>query len=180
MFNYETDIMTDTVQKIKEWISKTQDGLMDANGNFENPSEEGAFHTLSNLDYYIDSLQEEPVSEELHKVSKEWLRPQLDKSYANYGEGKMMELTHFDGYAMLDAIEFGAKWQKEKEYTCYEEAFEDGAKWKKEQIIKRLCNHANIDQMIEKFEDKYKPTKALDTEYYKRGIFDTIKTIKED
>ena len=25
----------------------------------------------------------------------------------------MMELTHFDGYAMLDAIEFGAKWQKE-------------------------------------------------------------------
>jgi hypothetical protein len=25
----------------------------------------------------------------------------------------MMELTHFDGYAMLDAIEFGAKWQAE-------------------------------------------------------------------
>ena len=53
--------MIDKVQKIKEWISKTQDGLMDANGNFENPSNEGAFHILSNLDYYIDSLQEEPV-----------------------------------------------------------------------------------------------------------------------
>ena len=53
------------------------------------------------------------VSEDLGKASKEWLRPQLDKSYANYGEAKMMELTHFDGYAMLDAIEFGAKWQKE-------------------------------------------------------------------
>ena len=52
--------MTDKVQKIREWISKTQDGLMDANGNFENQSEEGAFHILSNLDYYIDSLQEEP------------------------------------------------------------------------------------------------------------------------
>lgn len=26
-----------------------------------------------------------------------------------------MELTHFDGYAMLDAIEFGAQWQKEKD-----------------------------------------------------------------
>lgn len=26
----------------------------------------------------------------------------------------MMELTHFDGYAMLDAVEFGAQWQKEQ------------------------------------------------------------------
>ena len=60
------------------------------------------------------TMDEEPLSEELDKASKEWLIPQLDKSYANYGEGKMMELTHFDGYAMLDAIEFGAKWQKEQ------------------------------------------------------------------
>ena len=52
----------DKVQKVKEWISKTQDGLMDNNGNFKNTSDEGAFHILSNLDYYIDSLQEEPVS----------------------------------------------------------------------------------------------------------------------
>ena len=60
-----------------------------------------------------ESIKEEPLSEELEEASKEWLAPQLDKSYANYGEAKMMELTHFDGYAMLDAIEFGAKWQKE-------------------------------------------------------------------
>lgn len=80
--------------------------------------------------------KEEPVSEDLEEASKEWLRPQLDKSYADYGEVKMMELTHFDGYAMLDAIEFGANWQKEKEYTCYEEAFEDGAKWKVENLWK--------------------------------------------
>jgi hypothetical protein len=56
----------------------------------------------------------EPVSEELEEASKEWLKPQLDKSYAEYGETKMMELTHFDGYAMLDAIEFGAKWKEKK------------------------------------------------------------------
>ena len=62
----------------------------------------------------INALQEEPVSEELDKASKEWLIPQLDKSYANYGEAKMMELTHFDGYAMLDAIEFGAKWKEQQ------------------------------------------------------------------
>lgn len=59
-------------------------------------------------------MQEEPMNENLEKVSKEWLRPQLDKSYANYGETKMMELTHFDGYSMLEAIEFGAQWQKEQ------------------------------------------------------------------
>ena len=59
-------------------------------------------------------MRGEPVSEDLEKVSKEWLRPQLDKSYANYGEGKMMELTHFDGYTMLEAIEFGAKWKEEQ------------------------------------------------------------------
>ena len=29
----------------------------------------------------------------------------------------MMELTHFDGYAMLDAIEFGAKWMAEQGIT---------------------------------------------------------------
>jgi len=143
--------MTDKVQKIKEWISKTQDGLVDANGNFEYPEHEGAYHILCNLDAYIDSLQEEPVSEkkcmftkdnytdedrivlcenckekceyskkegpiseELEEASKEWLRPQLDKSYVNYGKAKMMELTRFDGYAMLDAIEFGAKWQRKQ------------------------------------------------------------------
>ena len=52
--------MTDKVQKIKDWISKEQDGLMDAQGNFEYPEHEGAYHILCNLDAYIDSMQEEP------------------------------------------------------------------------------------------------------------------------
>ena len=52
--------MTDKVQKIKDWISKEQDGLMDDQGNFEYPEHEGAYHILCNLDAYIDSLQEEP------------------------------------------------------------------------------------------------------------------------
>jgi hypothetical protein len=62
----------------------------------------------------IKALQEEPINEDLDKAAKEWLTPQLDKSYANYGERKMMELTRFDGYAMLDAIEFGANWMLNK------------------------------------------------------------------
>lgn len=62
-------------------------------------------------------LCEERVSGDIGKAGKEWLMPQLDKSYANYGETKMMELTHFDGYAMLDAVEFGAKWMEEQGVT---------------------------------------------------------------
>ena len=62
--------MTDKVQKIKEWISKEQDGLMDTQGNFEYPEHEGAYHTLCNLDAYIDSLQKEHVSEDLLKELK--------------------------------------------------------------------------------------------------------------
>ena len=92
--------MTDKVQKIREEVARIQ---------LYTQSE-----VLKQILDFIDSLQEEPVSEELEEASKEWLRPQLDKSYVNYGEAKMMELTHFDGYAMLDAIEFGAKWQKEQ------------------------------------------------------------------
>ena len=54
--------MTNEVQKIKEWISKEQDGLIDAQGNFEYPEHERAYHILCNLDAYIDSMQEESVS----------------------------------------------------------------------------------------------------------------------
>ena len=69
---------------------------------------------LYGLINFINAMHEEPVSEDLEEASKEWLIPQLDKSYASYGENMMMELTHFDGYAMLDAIEFGAQWQKQQ------------------------------------------------------------------
>jgi hypothetical protein len=111
------------------------------------------------------TMDEEPVSEDLEEASKEWLRPQLDKSYANYGEAKMMELTHFDGYAMLDAIEFGAKWQKAKDESTTEDLGEyiselskqfpevsfaklsriavRVAKWQEEQFEKKRLKHCD-------------------------------------
>ena len=73
-------VMTDKVQRIKGWISKTQDGLMDAQGNFEYPEHEVAYHILCDLDTYIDSLSEEPVSEDLEKTSKEY----ADKNYVEW------------------------------------------------------------------------------------------------
>ena len=73
---------------------------------------------LDNMDEYklakTREEMEKSVNEGLEEASKEWIRPQLDKSYEPYGENKMMELTHFDGYAMLEAIEFGMKLQREQ------------------------------------------------------------------
>ncbi len=54
-------VMADKVQKIKEWIGKKQDGLMDANGNFRSAADEDSYNTLCSLDAYIDTLQKEPV-----------------------------------------------------------------------------------------------------------------------
>lgn len=85
--------------------------------------------------------KEEPVSEDLDEAGKEWLRPQLDKSYANYGEAKMMELTHFDGYSMLEAIEFGAQWQRDQILNCNAtllRTFELGKIEMKHQILKAM------------------------------------------
>jgi hypothetical protein len=91
--------MTDKVQKIKDWISKEQDGLMDAQGNFEYPEHEGAYHILCNLDTYIDSLQEEPVSEEwikelrtkLDSMSKEDFKKVFDKYAVDFNEEPISE-----------------------------------------------------------------------------------------
>ena len=94
--------MTDKVQKIKDWISKTQDCIMDAQGNFENPSDEGAFHILTNLDYYIDSLQEEPVSEELEEAATQ------------YGIDNFPSLCNGCKHVPVDAFKAGTKWQKEQ------------------------------------------------------------------
>ena len=92
--------MTDKVQKIKDWISKEQDGLMDAQGNFEYPEHEGAYHILCNLDAYIDSLQEEPVSEDLEEAAKR---------YATEGD-EISGLYIID--VEVDAFKAGAEWKK--------------------------------------------------------------------
>ena len=103
--------MTDKVQKIREEVEKLKSQLLrgacSSQIAMETICKEEAYNEVLAI---LDTMQEEPVSEDLEEASKKWLIPQLDKSYANYGEAKMMELTHFDGYAMLDAIEFGAKW----------------------------------------------------------------------
>lgn len=104
---------------VDELICGKEPELVDVD-DLPNKEEEPVSEEIGNYNHtaVLEGLgyqsKEEPISEELEEASKEWLKPQLDKSYADYGETKMMELTHFDGYAMLDAIEFGAKWQKQQ------------------------------------------------------------------
>lgn len=96
--------MTDKVQKIKDWISKEQDGLIDAQGNFEYPEHEGAYHILCNLDAYIDSLQEEPVSDDLDIYQSD--------------ERKLRE--HYAGMALVGYMSGVKLWDKKEEVakTC--------------------------------------------------------------
>lgn len=103
--------MMDKVQKIKEWISKEQDGLMNAQGNFEYPEHEGAYHILCNLDAYIDSLQEEPVSEELKEAA----------------------LLHLSKYYDTSII-----WDEDKK--CVVRDFKAGAEWQKEQMMAKAID----------------------------------------
>lgn len=68
---------------------------------------------LSNLVRTGENWRESWI-QDLEEASRKWLEPQLDKYFECYGEGKMMELTKFDGYAMLEAVEFGANWKREQ------------------------------------------------------------------
>lgn len=99
------------LQKIKEWISKEQDGLMDAQGNFEYPEHEGAYNVLCNLDSFIDSLPEEPVSEELEEACKKYIKKVHDELVNT--QGMCLEFDWDDiEMAIDDAFKAGAQWQK--------------------------------------------------------------------
>ena len=151
--------MTNKVQKIREkverLIEQTKPYLGACAGQVvaEANNKIAAYNEVLAL---LDTMQEEPVSEDLEKAASRYAKEEY-----NYKIPATLPDRCRGCYAPL----------------MY--AFKADANWRNEQIIKRLCNHANINQMVEKFEDKYKPEKVLDTEYYKRGIFDTFKAIKE-
>lgn len=133
--------MTDKVHKIKEWIGKEQDGLMDTQGNFEYPEHEGAYHILCNLDAYIDSLQEEPVSidfeQELYKafgqVKDFTLGMRIAKWFYDMGKNSQEPVSE-------DLKEFEVEYierEKDNIVCIYDRhaGLVDGAKWQKQQMI---------------------------------------------
>ena len=66
--------MTDKVQKIREEVERLFNHVKDS--NFE--SDSGAFYYLKDLLDYIDSLQEEPVSEELEEEITKCYKSRID------------------------------------------------------------------------------------------------------
>jgi hypothetical protein len=102
VINTKTQKDMNNVERIKAWISKEQDGLMDANGNFGYPERKGAYHILCNLDAYIDSLQEEPVSGKLKAAAEEYSFNVPTQCYADIGWKNETEKHFIDG----------ANWQK--------------------------------------------------------------------
>lgn len=138
--------MTDKVQKIKEWISKEQEGLMDTNGNFEYPEHEGAYHILCNLDAYIDSLQEEPVSEELEDAADKYSQS-IHSDYSN---------DMFDSHNIYDAVIYGANWQRQKMIKDAVEATVHGVSGREGSMMKGIAVTAYADVPDCKFGDKVK------------------------
>ncbi len=114
------------LQEIKDWISKEQDGLMDAQGNFEFPEHEGAYHILCNLDAYIDSLQEEPVSEDLGEYINE-----LSKLFPEVSFAKLSRIAvRVAKWQKQQMIDKACEWIEEHshEYMWNEKYYNDIAK----------------------------------------------------
>lgn len=143
------------VEKIKSEIDRLQDGLMDANGNFEYPEHQGAYNVLCNLDAFIDSLSD---------TEKDF---GIKESVIPFGalDSKLMEATYFipQGYhAVIDGNKVIIKKGEEPVSNDLEEAarkiatrhshitgdtyyandawfFKKGAQWQKERMIEKAC-----------------------------------------
>lgn len=81
-------------QQLRAQIAALQDATMDENKNFRTAYDEGKFDALSAVDALLDSLQEEPESEDLEEAAND---------YAH-------DLLHDDVFETFIA---GAQWQKE-------------------------------------------------------------------
>lgn len=63
-------------------------------------------------------------NEELNKAVKEYVDARLDKDYEPYGEHRQKQLSKFNAYDLEEAIEYGAKWQKEQDERIYRDFFD--------------------------------------------------------
>lgn len=156
--------MTDKVQKIREEVVRLKSQLLRCACSLQIAMETGCKEEAYNeVLTILDTVQEEPVSgnidfeQELYKAFGQvkdftlgmriakWFYDMGKNSKESISEDLDAEVEHYiriGGYDGLDSemevkkiANHFANWQKEQEYTCYEEAFEDGASWKKEQMM---------------------------------------------
>jgi hypothetical protein len=79
-------------------IQRLQDLTMDENKNFYSEAAEGEYNALCNIEHFIDSLQEESISENLEDFALQYAG-----HHAPYDDC-MQEV--------IDAVKAGAKWQE--------------------------------------------------------------------
>ena len=136
----------DKIKKIKEWISKKQDGLMDANGNFRTAADEASYNTLCNLDAYIDSLQEEPASGK--QVKESLISKHDDKTCKENGNSLTQEPVsdELDKAAREDAKVVRSD-DTEVGYNLDRySGFISGAEWRLAQMMKKAVDgHATFE-----------------------------------
>lgn len=96
---------------------------------------------LDDISEFIDSLPEEPVSEDLEEASKNYADNE------EYGDDVYL--------AIKAAFKAGAKWQSKKEQdiieTAEEHAFLAGANWQKEQMMK---DAVDADAVFDYYDDQ--------------------------
>ena len=94
--------MTDKVQKIREEVVRLQNELIqEKEKDYGSDVDDACILELQNVLTYIDSLQEEPVSDNLEEAAKEYVTK----------EGYLAGL-HYN--SMVRSFKAGAKWQKEQ------------------------------------------------------------------
>ena len=100
---------------IRAEIERLQDGLMDAQGRFCTNAAESVYHILCHMENFINSMQEEPVSEDMWEASKQYaLRQVFASTDAVMTEQAYLSLKLFSGFEIAVAHKDGANWQKEQ------------------------------------------------------------------
>ena len=144
----------DKVQKIREEVEKRFEQIK----NSKRESDSGAFYQLKELLEFIDSMQEEPISEELEEASEKCIKELIPEAELNsatpFALEYVVKLLH-------ETFKAGAKWQKKQDQSIIELA-EDHAmlagmeKMKEEMMEKavELCcewleNHNDYQRVLD-------------------------------
>lgn len=120
------------IQQLREQIVALQDATMDENGNFHSDYDEGKFDALTAIDNLLDSLQEEPVSEDLGEYINE-----LSKQFPEVSFAKLSRI----------AVRV-AKWQKEQ----IEEALLS-------EVLGNFMHGGEADEVVAKLDEVLNPKK---------------------
>lgn len=90
--------MNKQVEQIKAEIERLQDSTMDSNCNFYSQAAEEKYHLLCHLENFINSLPEEPVSEDLEKAAVEAFK----------------NIVEEDRNSFLEIFKAGAQWKEQQ------------------------------------------------------------------